>query len=157
MKRIGLPMALIVLASIALLGQSAFDPTATRVQATSPIYALTPISTTVAVNNQATLTIPAPPAGSYNYICKLVFRVSQDATATAANNVVTTSTNFNSFAFTVSAEDVAQKETIAEMDFGNPATGCAKSTASGTATTFVGPSAITNAGQYWGAAYFQAP
>jgi hypothetical protein len=157
MKRYSALILLLLVVSAAFVFAQAPDPAATRVQSTAALHALTPISTTVAVNNQATLTIPAPAAGQYNYICKLVFRVSQDGTATAANNVVTTSTNFNFFAFTVSAEDVAQKESEARMDFGNPATGCAKSTSPGTATTFVGPSAITNAGQYWGAAYFQAP
>ena len=147
----------------AVLGVSAYlqaqgqYPGATLVQPGPALHALTPISATAAVNNAVTLTIPAPPAGFYNYICKLQYVISQDGTATAANNVVTTSTNFNSFAFAASSEDVAQKEAIRSVDFGSPATGCAKSTAPGTATTFVSPTAITNAAFWWGAAYYQAP
>lgn len=145
-----------VLALSVILGAQAY-PGSTLVQSAPAIYAVTPISATGAVNTQVTLTIPAPPAGQYNYVCKLHYAISADGTATAGNNVVTTSTNFNSFAFASSIEDVAQKESLRSVDFGNPATGCARSTAPGTATTFVSPAQIANAAFWWGAAYYQAP
>jgi len=132
-------------------------PGATPVQSAQALYALTPISATAAVNTQTTLTIPAPAAGLYNYICDLHFNASQDGTATAINNAATTSTNFSSFAINFSAEDVAQKVYDYKLGPFAPATGCVKSAASGTATTFVSPAAVTNAAFSWKAAYFQAP
>jgi len=45
------------------------DARSAQGQATQGLYYLTPISNTAAVNNQVTLTIPAPPTGLYNYIC----------------------------------------------------------------------------------------
>ena len=129
----------------------------TPIQASQSQYFQTPISATGAVNAQTRLTIPAPAAGMYNYVCVLSFTITQDGTATAVNNVVTTSTNFNAFAFEASSEDVAQKVFQDTIIFGTPATGCAKSAAPGVTTTFVGPTAITNAGQSWKAGYYQAP
>lgn len=158
MKRIAVLLSLVLtMAAFTVLAQNgAADPSATRVQSTIPLYALTPISATAAVNTQVTLTIPAPPAGLYNYICDLHFGAAQDGTATAINNAATTSTNFNSFAINFSSEDVAQKVYDYKLGPFNPATGCVKSTAPGTATTFVSPAAVTNAAFSWKAAYFQA-
>lgn len=115
-----------------------------------------PISATGAVNNAVTLTFPAPAPGLYNYVCSLSVTVAQDGTATAVNNSVTTSTNFNSFAFQFSAEDVAQKVYVQTMDLSTPI-GCAKSDLPGTATTIVSPSAVANASFAFQATYYQAP
>src|SRR5688572_18551808 len=109
----------VVLASGLLFAQSnspSSDRTPVSLDTALPF--MVAISATAAINNQVTLTVPAPPAGQYNYICKLWFNASQDATATAIDNAVTTSTNFNSFAFKFSAEDVAQKESWKGVDFG---------------------------------------
>ena len=132
-------------------------PGATPVQSAQALYSTTPISATAAVNNQVTLTIPAPSAGLYNYLCTLSYHASQDGTATAQTNAVTTSTNFNSFALKYSLTATATINYHEEMVFGTPATGCAKSAASGTATTFVSPAAGANIAFTWKATYFQAP
>lgn len=117
---------------------------------------LKPISATAAVNNALTLTIPTPPPGLSNYVCTLGLTVSQDGTATAINNSVTTSTNFNSFAFQFSVEDVAQKDWKQIVNFATPL-GCVKSDLPSTATTFISPAAVANASFAWQAVYYQAP
>ena len=163
MKNRYLTLTLGVLIGLALIAvptstaQNAPLSNATAVQPTISLYFMTPISATAAVNNQTTLTIPAPSAGLYNYVCKLAFVISQDGTATANTNVVTTSTNFNSFALKKSLAATANLSTEVSLDFGSPATGCAKSTSPGTATTFVSPAAAANTAYSWYAAYFQAP
>ena len=127
------------------------------VQSTQSLYYTTPISSTAAVNNQVTLTIPAPAAGLYNYVCTLDFHASQDGTATAQTNAVTTSTNFNSFAIKYSLTATATINYDKAFVWGTPATGCAKSAASGTATTFVSPAAGANIAFTWTSTYFVAP
>ena len=87
-----------LLAAAMCLCLVALGQNGTPVQPGAPLYSQTTISSTAAVNNQVTLTIPAPPAGWYNYVCDLSYHASQDGTATAQTNAVTTSTNFNSFA-----------------------------------------------------------
>ena len=144
------------LAAAYVTAQSVY-PGATPVQSAMALYATTPISATAAVNNQVTLTIPAPAAGLFNYVCTLSYHASQDGTATAQTNAVTTSTNFNSFALKYSLTATATINYHEEMVFGTPATGCVKSTASGTATTFVSPAAGANIAFTWKATYFQAP
>lgn len=121
-------------------------------------YYLTPISSTAAVNNQVTLTIPAPSGGLSNYVCELRFTVSQDATSTVQTNAVTTSTNFNSFALKYShPATVNLSLIITALGPYAPSTGCVKSTVPGTATTFVSPAAAANAAFTWYATYYQAP
>jgi hypothetical protein len=120
-------------------------------------YPLTPISATAAVNNATTLTIPAPPAGMYNYVCSLHFNASQSGTGAAVNNGVTTSTNFNTFAIKFSILAVASQANYDLAEYwGIANVGCVKSTAPGTATTFVSPSASQTAFT-WDATYYQAP
>jgi hypothetical protein len=127
-------------------------------QAGSPAYSLTAISSTAAVNNQVTLTIPAPTAsGYYNYICYLGYNASQDGTATAQTNAVTTSTNFNAFALKYSLTATATINYARDFYWGNPATGCVKSAAPTTSTTFVSPAAGANIAFTWQATYYQAP
>lgn len=131
---------------------------ATLAQAVASQYFVIPISTTAAVNNQVTLTIPAPPPGLYNYVCSLAFNISQDATSTAAVNVTTSSTNFNSFALKLSLAATANINYDWTAKFGDPAGGgCAKSTSPTTATTFVSPTLLLHAAFTWNATYFQAP
>ena len=129
----------------------------TLVQPVQSYYALIPISATAAVNTQTTLTLPAPAPNLYNYVCFLGFNASQNGTSTAISNAVTTATNFNSFALKFSLAATANLAYDWTQRWGSPTSGCAKSTAPGTATTFVSPAAVTNAAFTWYATYYQAP
>lgn len=120
-------------------------------------YPMTPITQTGAVNAQVTLTVPAPPAGLYNYMCSLHFNASQNATASALTNQVTTSTNFGSYAIKFSYPATVNGSYDWVEYWGIANVGCVKSTASGTATTFVSPAAATNTAFTWTATYYQAP
>ena len=133
--------------------------TATQVQAGPAINYQIAISATAAVNTQTTLTIPAPAAGQFNYICSLGFNASQSGTGAILNNQVTTSTNFNSFALKFSILAVASQANYdaPSLIWGTPATGCAKSTLAGTATTFVSPAAAAQTAFTFYATYYQAP
>lgn len=157
--RFALPLiCLALLLAPMLRAQNVQSPSASvQTQGALPYYYLTPISSTAAVNNQVTLTIPAPTAGLYNYVCTLTYHASQDGTATAQTNAVTTSTNFNAFALKYSLTATATINFDQQFNWGTPATGCVKSTASGTATTFVSPAAAANLAFTWYATYFQAP
>ena len=154
-------VSILVLAASAysgyLVAQNTPQPTAAQVQANQSLYFLTPISATAAVNNQVTLTIPAPASGLYNYVCTLSYHASQDGTATAQTNAVTTSTNFNSFAIKYSLTATATINYDEKFVWGTPATGCVKSTTAGTATTFVSPANGANIAFTWNATYYQAP
>lgn len=128
------------------------------VQLANPGYTLTVLTATAAVNNQVTLTLPAPTAsGYYNYVCSLFYHASQDGTATAQTNAVTTSTNFNAFAIKYSLTATATINYHQDFNWGQPGSGCVKSAAPTTATTFVSPAAGANIAFTWGAAYYQAP
>lgn len=120
-------------------------------------YPLVPISATSAVNVQTTLTIPAPPQGWYNYICTLHFNASQNATATVQTNAVTTSTNFGGYAIKYSLAATANINYDWLENWIVPTVGCAKSTAPGTATTFVSPAAAAQLAFTWTGTYYQAP
>lgn len=132
---------------------------ATPVQPTQALYYMIPISATAAVNTATTLTIPTPPPGFYNYVCRLAWNLSNDTTGTVATQIVSTSTNFNSFATKVSEVATASANYDSPtMMWGEPATGCAKSTSPGTSTTFVSSaSGATHASFTWYAMYYQAP
>lgn len=134
----------------------------TQTQQVTGYYAVIPISNTLAVNNQVTLTIPAPPPNQYNYICTLGFQASQNGTATANSNLTVTSTNFkdqsgNNFALKYSLAATANLTYDVFRKFGEPSTGCAKSTSPATATTFVSPAATANTAFSLDATYYQAP
>lgn len=133
----------------------------TQVQVVPPAtlsVALVPISATTAVNNATTLTIPAPPAGMSNYVCMLAYSLSQDATSTVQTNAGATSTNFNSFALTVSLPATANLNSDVRFLWSmSPASGCPKSTIPGTATTFVQTAAALHMTWTWYALYYQAP
>src|SRR5689334_8354005 len=155
-----LGVALLTMALCGLVGVRAqnFTPAgATSVQLTSPQYFTTPISATAAVNTQTTLTIPAPAAGLYNYVCTLAYELSSDGTGGALANLVSTSTNFNSFAVKFSVPATVGYDEVVPLFSGTPSTGCAKSAASGTATTFVSPASATHTTFTWYATYYQAP
>lgn len=149
------------LCAVLLMAVPAHAQQATLVQSTTPATSLVliPISTTAAVNTAATLTIPAPAGGLYNYICSLTYQVSTDATGGANTNVVTTSTNFNSFAIKFSNPTGVNLDSGVQtvLNSHGPTDGCAKSAAPGVATTFVSPAAMTHQAWSWTATYFQAP
>lgn len=130
-----------------------------QTQNNQSLYYTIPISATAAVNTATTLTIPAPPAGLYNYVCRLAWNLSNDNTGTVVTNIVSTSTNFNSFATKVSEVVTASANYDSQtMLWGDPATGCVKSTSPSTATTFVSSaSGATHAAWTWYATYYQAP
>ena len=109
MRRIlSLFLGLALLASVPACAQNQpGSAAATPVQLANSFYSLVPISATAAVNTQTTLTIPAPVSGQSNYICSLAYQVNNDNTGTAVTNVVSTSTNFNSFAVKFSAPNTA--------------------------------------------------
>jgi hypothetical protein len=132
---------------------------ATLAQAAPSYYGVTPLAATAAASAQATLTIPAPQASQYNYICSLHFNASHDNTATTAvTNGVTTSTNFNGYAIKFSLNNVANQNYDWVEDWQSaPGTGCVKSTAPGTATTFLSPAGTANVQFAWTGTYFQAP
>jgi hypothetical protein len=130
---------------------------ATIVQPMPAYYAQIPISATAAINTQTTLTIPAPAPNLYNYICFLGFNASQNGTSTAISNAVTTSTNFQSFALKFSLAATANLNYDWTQRWGAPSVGCVKSTAPGTATTFVSPAAVAQAAFTWYGTYYQAP
>lgn len=161
MKKTFLAIVIVALMSMftpPAMAQNPLPAGGTLVQPAPAQYSLIPISATAAVNNQTTLSIPAPPAGLSIYVCSIALIISQDGTATANVNVVTTSTNFNSFALKWSTAATANlANMVGPIQFGAPATGCAKSTASGTATTFVSPAAAANTAYTWLSTYFFAP
>jgi hypothetical protein len=120
-------------------------------------FPLVPISATAAVNNQVTLTIPAPAPNFYNYVCSLHLNGSQNGTASVNTNVTTSSTNFNSFALKLSFAATVNGNLDVIEGWGIANTGCVKSASPGTATTFVSPAAATNTAWTWSASYYQAP
>ncbi len=157
-KYLVLSLLILTVVSAGLFAQNYSGlPNSTPVQSMTPYYTLIPISATAAVNNQTTLTIPAPAAGLFNYVCWLNYHASQDGTATAQTNAVTTSTNFNSYALKYSLTATATINYDETAFWGNPATGCVKSDKPGTATTFVSPAAAANLAFTWKATYYQAP
>lgn len=149
-------MTVLLLAAFVARAQNIAPATATQVQATQGYYFTTPISATAAVATVTTLTIPAPPGGLYNYVCSLALNASQNASATAATNAVTTSTNFNAFALKFSFPATVNGTYDWGTKWGEPSTGCVKSVSPGTATTFASPNQAQTAFT-WYATYYQAP
>jgi hypothetical protein len=132
------------------------DPAKVQAELGVPAIYLVPISATAGNSTQTTLTIPAPPPGAYNYVCKLDFNDSQGTTGNAQTNSTITTTNFNSWAWKYSLAAATNTQYEHSFDWGQPATGCAKSTSPATATTFVSPSG-GNATQFtFSAMYYQA-
>lgn len=133
------------------------NPSTTPIQLYPGLYPLTPITATTAVGSATTLTLPAPINPTfYNYVCSLAISASNNNTGAVLTNVVTSATNFNSFALKFSAISANSNSYDWGMKIGDPATGCAKSTSPGTATTFVSPTS-TNEAYTWIGSFFQAP
>lgn len=158
LKAFAIVLALIGLASVAVVAQNSAPLGSTPVQVTSAFYPLTPISATAAVNTQTVLTIPAPTqSGYYNYVCYLAYEIGNDATGGVTTNAVTTSTNFNTFAIKFSSLTTANLDSGVQVVLDSVAPGCAKSASPTTATTFTSTASLTHVAFTWYAAYFQAP
>lgn len=154
-------LAALVLALIGILIGSRSTRAQQNVAATpvtlQTVYPMIAISSTAAVATQTTLTIPAPPPTFYNYVCTMHYSASQNGTATANQNLATTSTNFNAWALKYSLAATANLTYDWYENWTVPNVGCAKSTSPGTATTFVSPAGQTNTAFTWSATYYQAP
>lgn len=160
MRNIFRTLALLLILGIAapVLAQNPSPNGVTPVQPGQGAFSLTPISSTAAVNTATTLTIPAS-AGLYGYVCDLKYQVNNDNTATAVTNVVSTSTNFNSFAVKFSAPATASIDsgTVQALGPFTPSGGCIRGTIAGTAITFVSPASVTHSAWTWYASYYYAP
>jgi hypothetical protein len=156
MRRLMLRFAPFVVAA-AVLGVVLYAQSPTIVTFTTPSnIVLMPISATAGAAATTTLTIPAPPSGMYNYVCYLAYEVGNNNTGAVVTNVVSTSTNFNAFAVKTSMVATNSADSGVQVVFNlSPATGCAKSAAPSTATTFVGPVGATGAAWTWYATYYQ--
>lgn len=149
-------VALLIASSWVATGQVAQQSSNQAVKVMTA-YPVVPISATAAAGSAVTLTIPAPVPASYsNYVCYLAIEGSNNNTALAVTNVVTTSTNFNSFAAKFSTPGAASSDTGVLVLLNATAPGCAKSAAPGVATTFTSPTS-TDEAYAWYATYFQAP
>ena len=156
-------LALVVVASLPLVrhvrAQNAQLPGTTPSQANESLYYTVPITATAAVNTATVLTIPAPPAGLFNYVCRFAYNVSQDTTGFTATNVTMSTSNFNGWATKYSGGTGASSANYDSETFnwGDPATGCAKSALAGTATVFTGPSSQTHSEWTLYATYYVGP
>lgn len=139
-----------------LSAQNAPVANTTPVQSAQSLYFTTPATATAAAGSPAVLTLAAPPAGLYNYVCYLALEGSNNNTGAVLTNLVTTSANFNSFALKFSQISANSNNYTWQMDMGDPATGCAKSTSPATVTSFTSPT-TTSWAYSWTGAYFVAP
>lgn len=148
------------LLALTLAASTAFAQAPTLVQSTTPAtnIVLTPISATAAAGSPALLTIPAPGGSLYNYVCFLAYDVSVGAGGTVTTNGISTSTNFNSFAYKVSNPGTANTNSPVNVVIGplSPTAGCVKSASPGVSTTFTSPTTAATAFDFY-ATYFQAP
>lgn len=114
-----------------------------------------PVTATAAANTATTLTIPAPPAGLFNYITSIdITRNATAALAGTATLVITTTNLPNSLAWSVgNAMAAGGTQVDVNKVFSNPL----KSTTAATATTIVAPAA--GAAVLWriNATYYIAP
>lgn len=129
---------LLALCATPALAQVQFQPSGTKLDAATTVcpFAASP----VAVNQQETVTC-TPPAGQFVYITSIAFDVCTNGTGSAVNQVTWTTTNLTgapTFGFSVAATaSICQHWSI-------PLPTPLKSTAAGTAVTFVSPVAATN-------------
>lgn len=121
-------------------------------------YVITALTATAAVGSPATLTIPAPPSGQYNYVCYLALEGSVDATggATIATNSTTSNANFGTFSMKISNPATVNTDTGILTAINAIPPGCPKSVSPTTSTTFTSPT-TTHLAYNWYATYFQAP
>lgn len=133
-----LAVAALLAAICPVAAQVAVQPSATKLDAATAVctFAASP----VAVNQQETVTC-TPPGGQFVYITGISFDVCTNGTGSAANQVTWTTTNLTGapvFSFSIAATaSICQH-------WSEPLTTPLKSTAAGTAVTFVSPAAATN-------------
>ena len=166
MRKFAAPLAFYLLVAgivaLAVRAQNAPLANVTPIQATQSLYFTTPISATAAVNTQTVLTIPAPPAGLYNYVCKFAINVSNDSTGSGpvTTNQTFTVVNLGSPALVLKiglAVTANVNYDSPTYNWGDPATGCAKSVLPATATTFTSVASQTHTAWTFYATYYQAP
>ena len=151
-------LAAVTFLMLAPLAQAQQPTIGTLVTPVPTTITVIPITATATAGSTSTLTIPTPNGGLSNYVCSLAFEISNNNTGTALNNVVSTSTNFNSFAVKTTLAATNSADSGVQLLFNlTPALGCVKSTIPGTATTFVSSVSPSNAAWSWYATYYQAP
>lgn len=137
MRRFLLSILALAALTVGASAQVAVQQSPTHLDAATAIC--TP-SAALAVNQQETVTC-TPPAGQFVYITSVAFDVCTNGTGSAANQVTWTTTNLTgapTFGFSVAATaSICQHWSI-------PLPTPLKSTAAGTAVTFVSPAAATN-------------
>lgn len=133
-------LALVALCNLAL-AQVAVQPSGTKLDAATVMCTITSSGAAApAVNTQTTSTC-TPPAGQFVYITGISFDVCTNGTGTAANQVNWTTTNLTGSP--VYSFSVAATASICQH-WSEPLSTPMKSTAAGTAVTFVSPAAAAN-------------
>ena len=105
---------------------------------------------TASSGSTATLTIPAPPNGQYIYINEIDLEIATSASATASNEVVTTTNMPNSLQWAIGLQ--ASTGGLATLSMFYPT--AMKSLAPGTKVTIAGPSGATGMLQNFNACYW---
>ena len=122
---------------VAASAQVQFQESPTHIDSAIAVCTL---SAAVAVNQQETVTC-TPPAGQYVYVVGISFDACTDGTGSAVNQVTWTTTNITgSPTYSLS---LAATASICQH-WQEPLTQPLKSTAAGTAVTFVSPAAATH-------------
>lgn len=127
-------------------------------QSPTMLNACTPVNATAAVNTAVTVTIAAPPAGQYIYVCGIDLSISFDGTgAVVGTNVSFTSTNIgpagNTWAWKTSWAGTASTTIVQPFTFTLPI----RANAPGTAVTVVSPAGNTHGAYSTTVYYFIAP
>lgn len=137
MRKFFLPLFALALLALPASAQVAMQQSGQHLDAATNVCT---VSAALAVNQQETVTC-TPPAGQFVYITSISFDVCTDGTGTAANQVTWTTTNLTgspTFGFSIAATaSICQHWSI-------PLPTPLKSTAAGTAVTFVSPTAATH-------------
>jgi hypothetical protein len=154
--RIRYVLLALLVASIGLQGQQQMPSTLVQ-QSPTLLNACTPINATAAVNTTVTLTIPAPSAGQYIYICGIDITISFNTGGpTASTNVSFTSTNIGpagaTWAWKTSWVGTASTTIAQPFTFQYPV----RANAPGTAVTIVSPAINATAAYSITAYYYMA-
>lgn len=153
-KAIHVLAACLILAVSLVAQQNNPLSTANQIQLNQSIQYTTPVTATAAAGSPAVLTISAV-QGQYIYLCgTLSLTASNNNTGAVLTNLVTTSTNLNSFALKFSQISANSNSYDWSMPLGNPGTGCVKSTSPSTATTLTSPTTANWAYVWVGSFYY---
>ena len=144
MRRLGLSLVMSLALSGAALAQNFVAPpvqqSATKADASTVMCTISGSSAEPVVNVQSTSTC-TPPAGQYVYVTGISFDVCTDGTGTAANQVNWTTTNLTGSP--IYSFSIAATASICQH-WSEPLSTPLKSTAAGTAVTFVSPAAAAH-------------